>query len=465
MFFLTYLRRELRRRVRPALVTATGLALAIGLVITVTAVSSGVREAQGKVLGALYGLGTDITVTAPTSGGMAPAGPDQLRPGTVSDVLDSASLGTMSASSVTAVARLRGVAATAGALVLTDIRTVIPAADSPPSAFRPPVQTSVIGVDPGHRELGPLAAATPGSGRALAPSDGSSAVAVVDAGYAARTHLAAGSPLTLAGRTFTVVGTVRQAQANPPSVYIPLASAQAIGTAGGRSLAGKVNTIYVTAAGAAAVDRASGEITRLLPSARVTNSASLAKGVTGSLASTATLADRLGRWLAVLVLVTAFAVASLLTLTAVTRRAREFGTLKALGWRTGRIVAQVIGESIATGVAGAVLGIGLGFGGALLAAHTAPTLTATVQESDSGTAAGQFGAGGSIMHATVGGPVQTFANPNATRTVAVPFTAPVTGTTVGSAVGLAVAGALVAGSCGGWRVARLRPAAALSRIV
>ncbi|MFL6072065.1 MAG: hypothetical protein ACJ73S_01455 [Mycobacteriales bacterium] len=63
MFFLTYLRRELRRRMRQAVVTAAGLALGIGLVLTVTAASSGVRDAQGRVLGALYGLGTDITVT------------------------------------------------------------------------------------------------------------------------------------------------------------------------------------------------------------------------------------------------------------------------------------------------------------------------------------------------------------------------------------------------------------------
>ena len=39
--FLTYLRRELRRRMRQAIFIALGLALGIGLVITVTAASSG----------------------------------------------------------------------------------------------------------------------------------------------------------------------------------------------------------------------------------------------------------------------------------------------------------------------------------------------------------------------------------------------------------------------------------------
>ncbi len=45
--FLTYLRRELRRRMRQAVFIALGLALGVGLVITVTAASAGVKNAQG----------------------------------------------------------------------------------------------------------------------------------------------------------------------------------------------------------------------------------------------------------------------------------------------------------------------------------------------------------------------------------------------------------------------------------
>ena len=67
--FWTYLRRELRRRRRQAVFIALGLALGIGLVITVTSAASGVRDAQASVLHALYGVGTDVTITQPPKQG------------------------------------------------------------------------------------------------------------------------------------------------------------------------------------------------------------------------------------------------------------------------------------------------------------------------------------------------------------------------------------------------------------
>ena len=63
MFFFTYLRRELRRRMRQAIFIALGLAIGVGLVVTVMGASAGVKAAQAKVLRALYGIGTDVTVT------------------------------------------------------------------------------------------------------------------------------------------------------------------------------------------------------------------------------------------------------------------------------------------------------------------------------------------------------------------------------------------------------------------
>ena len=124
-----------------------------------------------------------------------------------------------------------------------------------------------------------------------------------------------------------------------------------------------VNTIYLTAVSAADISTVSKEISGLLPGTTVTTASSLASEVTGSVASAEKLVNDLGRWLSVLVLIAAFAVVCLLTMAAVARRVREFGTLKAIGWRSRRIVAQVLGESMALGVVGAAAGVGLGLAG------------------------------------------------------------------------------------------------------
>src|SRR5215469_9090547 len=63
MFFLRYLRREIRHRARQGLVVAIGLAVGIALVVVVTAAANGVKNAQAAVLHSLYGIGTDVTVT------------------------------------------------------------------------------------------------------------------------------------------------------------------------------------------------------------------------------------------------------------------------------------------------------------------------------------------------------------------------------------------------------------------
>src|ERR1700745_3254564 len=116
--FFTYLRRELRRRSRQAVVIALGFALGIGLVITVIAASAGVKNAQGKVLHALYGVGTDVTVTqSPTAGAGGPFGfrignrvGQRTRPKTgttfTRDTLIAAGQGTLKTASVTAIGQL-----------------------------------------------------------------------------------------------------------------------------------------------------------------------------------------------------------------------------------------------------------------------------------------------------------------------------------------------------------------------
>ena len=474
MFFVTYLRRELRRRMRQAIFIALGLALGIGLVVTVNAASAGVKKAQADVLSSLYGVGTDVTVTGASPGPPTVGEPPknaqtfQLGPGgaqtcsngkchnAAGETIDN--LGSqyqgINAAEVAAVAKLHDVTAAAGGLTLTDNEITIPKNfGQPGGSFPQPKGFSVDGVDTGHPSLGPLSAGTIKSGHSFTSTEADSDVAVVDSGYAKANSLKVGSTITISKTKFTVIGIVTQPQSgSPPDVYIPLARAQALGTGAGGSLKDKVNTIYVSAASAADIPALQQEIKKLLPGDTVTTASSLASEVTGSLSTTAKLANDLGKWLSVLVLIAAFAVASLLTIAAVSRRVREFGTLKALGWRSRRIVSQVLGESVAMGIIGGAVGVGLGFAGAALITKIAPKLSATYA-----TATGQ-------RVATAGPNGSQSFTPTANHTVLVPMHASVTMSVIVLAVVLAVAGGLLAGTFGSWRIGRLRPAAALARV-
>jgi ABC-type antimicrobial peptide transport system permease subunit len=474
--FFTYLRRELRRRMRQAVFISLGLALGIGLVITVTAFSSGVKAAQGTVLQNLYGVGTSATVTsAPTAGSFTPGSGGRnfnFKPGEtvkIDSLTATRSLGSLDASAVTKISNLNGVAAASGALTASNVDTTFKIPD---------FSSGGGGGGGGGGGFGGGGGGGTGSFRGPGSLNSGNAVtvAVIDASYAKSANLKVGSDVTIANTKFPVVGIVTDpASDSSADVYVPLARAQALS-----SMTGKVNTIYVAAANSADISAVQKEIQKAVPGSTVTTSADLASEVTGSLSSANSLANNLGKWLAIAVLVAAFLLASLLTLAAVSRRVREFGTLKALGWRSRRVIGQVMGESITMGIIGGVVGVGLGFAGAEIVTKVTKPLTASLGTTTGsatpggartfggGGGGGGFGGGGG-GGAGFGGGGGGFAGrfrgaAAAAHPTTVHLTAPVTVNIIILAVVLAVAGGLIAGMVGGWRAARLRPAAALARV-
>src|SRR5205823_1782108 len=147
------------------------------------------------------------------------------------------------------------------------------------------------------------------------------------------------------------------------------------------------------------------------------------------------------------------------TVSGVTRRTREFGTLKAIGWSNGRIVRQVAGESFVQGLIGGALGIVLGISAIVVVNVLHPTLTAAAATTTPRfTGAAPAGGYGGAM------PGAGFARAAASTATDLTLSLPVTASVLVLAVALAVLGGLIAGAFGGWRASRLRPVEALRSV-
>jgi putative ABC transport system permease protein len=483
--YLSYMLSELRRRKGRTLLTALGLAVGVALVIVVSGLSAGLDRAQASVLKPLTGVGTDMSVTRPIfvgSSSSSNGGPQQLsakerkqlqkengnqrvnfanlEPGQkfTSTSFRSTQL-SFPASEVTRISSLDGVASAAGGLTLslTTVSGTVPKetqvqpgrgfGGGDGGGFNGPrsvnfTSITVSGID---RTKPALGAITPGQltkGRYF--TSGSAREAIVNVDYARSKQLTTGSTLKLAGKTYTVIGIVKTPVGGQASdVYVKLGQLQKLS-----DRVGRVNTAYVRATSASRVDAVAKKISGIFPNASVTTAKTLAAQVSGSLTSAKNLTSKLGLALELVGLLGAVGIASLLTLSSVTKRIRELGTLKALGWSQRLVVRQVTGEALLQGLLGGAIGIALGVGAAALVGVFAPSLTATISSAAQSAFPGPFGAGA--------------VTPSASQAVA--LSAHVSVAVVLAAVGLAVAGGLVSGAIGGLRASRLRPADALRHI-
>ena len=490
MFYLTYILSELRRRRGRTLLTALGLGVGVGLVVTVTALSNGLDRAQDKVLKPLTGVGTDVSVTRPLerSGGQGDSpfggqglsrkeraqlekenGPPRVGLQNLGDPGDhferddfaSGTQLTFPASRTVKVASLEGVKDASAGLTVTALHVsgtvpkqserAIGPSTGPPTGGPRNVDINaltVTGVDPAKSTLAAISPNQIATGRYL--STGNAREAVLNAAYARRKGLKVGDTVTLKGRKFTVVGLAKTPLGGQASdVYVKLDQLQRLSDREGR-----VNVLYVRAEDADRVGTLEKQIERAFPGAQVTTSKDLADRVGGSLVDAKNLSSKLGTALAVVALLAAFLIACLLTLSSVTKRVRELGTLKALGWRQRLVVRQVTGESLAQGLLGGLLGAAIGVAGALAINVAGPSLEASVAQAAqlAGPAAG-------------GPPMLGFGQGQVTAgSTEVALDAPVDVGLILLAVGLALLGGLVAGSVGALRAARLRPADALRHI-
>ncbi len=483
MFYIRFLGAELRRRPGRTALTALGLAIGVGLVVIVSALSAGLDDAQDEVLEPLTGVGTDLTVSRPIAvpDGGASSAVDTSGPfGQLSEReqrelerenengldFDLAELGepgerfsedrvvatelSFPASEVAKIRDLDGTEDAAASLTLNavHIEGTVPEASVPGGAalHGGEFDVTTVGVSGIDVRKPGLAVMTPDQiarGRYL--SEGSRQArgeAVVDLGYARQNGIRVGDKMSIAGEKFEVVGLASAPLGGDASnAYLELGQLQELSDRKDR-----VNGVQVRADSADAVALLEEQIAGQLEGAEVVTAADLAERVGGSLDDAENLSSKLGTALAIVALLAAFLIAVLLTLSSVQKRTRELGTLKALGWRQRLVVRQVAGESLVQGALGGLLGAAIGIAGAAIIDAIGPTLEASVERQSNG-GFDPFGQGDVSAGSTD-----------------VVLGAPVEPALLLLAIGLAIVGGLLAGTAGGLRAARLRPAEALRSI-
>ena len=474
MFYLRYLGAELRRRKGRTILTATCLALGVGLVVAVTSLSAGLDDAQSEVLEPLTGVGTEMSVARPISQeegggpppdrGGGPIGLDDL--GKAGEHFDSYRYVSTDTSFAAAKQRkvdsLDGVEQTAAGLSLNLIHVsgkvpessaqgagqeTAPAGATPTGG--PPDSInfetlSVAGVDTTNPDLGLLTSSQITDGSYI----GGRHEAVVSSSYATQEDVAIGDTIDVGKGSFEVVGISSGAVGGQASdVYVELGTLQKQA-----NLKGRINAIEVSAASSSEVDAVAGRIESSFAGAEVTTSSDVADQVSGSLVDAKNLSGKLGTALAVVALLGAFGITTLVTLSSINKRTRELGTLKAIGWRQWLVVRQVAGESVAQGLLGGLGGVLIGLAAAAAIGAAGISLDASVA-----TTSNSFGPPGGPP----GGAGLPGADAAANAVSTVTLGAPVSLGMVLIAIALAVLGGLVAGTIGGMRTARLRPAEAL----
>ena len=333
---ISYIFHELQHRSSRTLINILGIAVGIGLFVSINAVATGYQKAASQPFA---NLGADLVVQRAEKN-------QQLGQGTLSmrGVKLPFSNQIISAEELTALGKLDGVAATAGSLLLWEFL---------PGGFR-----TIMGVDLVQPDLGPVRLAQWISQGHLPAQSGE---AVMEKHFAKFRGVRLGDALEIGGNSFKIVGLleIREgAQVAAANIYLRLSDAQSLLT----DATAPLNVAYLRLRDPAAQGRIQQNIIKTLPGLSASNSDSfleLMGGVSlisGQFALVASGVALLGAILLILKSMTASLV----------ERTTEIGVLKAVGWRKRDIQAQLLGEAMVQCVLGGILGLGLGYMGAFL---------------------------------------------------------------------------------------------------
>jgi len=326
-----YIAKELWYRKRRTLTATIGLAIGMAILITINALSSAYSEAARMPL---KEIGADITVQRAGDVPENLAGP-----------VFACSAVTIRKNEVDQIRNLSGIQSFAQALLIWVFDT---------GRF-----TIVLGFDPSN-PVGPGVLRTQlTDGRFLQKGKNH---ALVEASYAKTYKIRTGDKVTVAGKTYPVVGIVDASRATKiavANIYLPIEEARKMAVASQQVQA--VSPFGPEDANILFIKAAPGQIEPL------THSIKDIMGEKVSVATPASFLKRVGSLFALsdnFSLVTSL-IAVIVTLLIVlktmagniTERTAEIGILKAMGWSNGNVVSQLAGESILQCLIGGILGL------------------------------------------------------------------------------------------------------------
>lgn len=325
--------REIKLRWRRHFTAITGLSVGICLLLVLNALSSGYKEATRIPL---QDVGADISIQR--NGDV---------PEDLNGVVFSCSAVTIRHGEVEAVRKLNGVRSLAQAVLLW--------------VFQDDTFAMVLGIEP-ENPLGPgrlknyvVKGAFLESGKAQA---------VLDESFARDMGLDVGDSVTVAGKTYPVVGLVAASQASKmvvAHVYIPLEEARALAVAskGVQSVSpfsSQDANILFLVADQEAIPALSGSLRQVLG-----DKASIATPETflRKLGALFALSDRFAAATGLIVLGVTFLLVLKTIAGGIQERAREIAVLKCLGWTNGNLRKQITAETLAQCLLAAIMGVTL----------------------------------------------------------------------------------------------------------
>jgi putative ABC transport system permease protein len=332
-----YMLKELRHHHHRTLVNVVGIAVGIGLFVSINAVSAAYQKAVSLPF---KNLGADLVVQRPERREMDSAqAPESMR-----GIRLPFSNQLLTPEDLRKLASIQDVGAMASALLLWEFDR---------GGFR-----TIMGVDLSRPSLGPVKVKEWLREGRFPQQEGE---VILEKHYAKFRHTRLGDQMKIGGRDFTVVGLLEVkegSQMASANIYLTLADAQKL--VGDESKA--VNVVYLRLKNPSFLSRVKTQIAREQGGVSVTSSDSFLELMGG----VSKISDQFSLLTSMIALGGAIFLIIKTMLANLVARSSEIGILKAVGWTGGDVHKQLMGEALLQALAGGVLGLIIGYGGSFL---------------------------------------------------------------------------------------------------